>query len=186
MNEIISESVKVLKNGGIILYPTDTIWGLGCDPTNEDAISAIYNIKQRDKSKCMLVLVDSIDMLEKYVDFVPKIAQSLIEVADKPLTIIYPKAKNLSKSILAPDGSIGIRIPKNDFCLQLIKEFGKPLISTSANKAGKKPPFGYFDIDNEIKISVDYIVPLHLEELSIAKSSEIIRLDKNGNITVIR
>ncbi|HOZ29974.1 MAG TPA: L-threonylcarbamoyladenylate synthase [Bacteroidales bacterium] len=186
MKEVIAETVKVLKKGGVILYPTDTIWGLGCDPTNEDAISAIFNIKQRDTSKSMLVLVDSIEMLEKYVVSVPKIAYGLIEVADKPLTIIYPKAKNLSKNILAADGSIGIRIPKNDFCLDLIKEFGKPIISTSANSAGKKSPLGYFDIENAIKMSVDFIVPLHLEELSIAKSSDIIKISKNGQIEVIR
>jgi L-threonylcarbamoyladenylate synthase len=186
MTEIVIETVNVLRNGGVILYPTDTIWGIGCDSTNETAIDAIYGIKQRDVRKSMLVLVDSLKMLENYVEFVPKAAYNLLEASDKPLTIIYPKAKNLSKNILASDGSIGIRIPRDEFCLNLIQAFGKPIVSTSANLAGKKSPLGYFDIDNEIKLAVDFIVPLRLEELSTSRSSDIIKISRNGDITMVR
>ncbi|MDD3740926.1 MAG: L-threonylcarbamoyladenylate synthase [Bacteroidales bacterium] len=186
MKEIVFEALSVLKKGGIILYPTDTIWGLGCDATNESAVASIYAIKQRDKSKRMLILVDSVEMLENYTSFVPDIAYKLIEVTDKPLTIIYPRAKNLAKNLIASDGSIGIRVVKNEFCQALIKELKKPITSTSANLAGQSSPLGFFAISNEIKMAADYIVPLHLEELSTAKSSDIIRINKNGQIEILR
>lgn len=186
MKEIVIETVNVLKNGGVILYPTDTIWGLGCDATNESAVASVFGIKQRDDSKSMLILVDSPEMLRNYVEFIPPIAYQLIEVTNKPLTIIYPKGKNLAKNLLAPDGSIGVRIVKNDFCEAMIAALGKPVVSTSANSAGKKSPLGYFDIENEIKMAADFIVPLHLEELSSAGSSDIIKLSRNGEIQVIR
>ncbi len=186
MKEIVNETVKVLKSGGVILYPTDTIWGLGCDATNEKAVSAIYSIKQRDETKSMLILVDSVEMLSMYVDFIPDVALQLIDATKNPLTIIYPKGKNLAKNLFATDGSIGVRIVKNDFCAAMIKEFGKPVVSTSANSAGKKSPLGYFDIENEIKMAADFIVPLHLEELCTSKSSDIVKVSKHGEITVIR
>ncbi len=186
MKEIISEAVSVLKKGGVILYPTDTIWGLGCDPTNESAIAAIYNIKARDPLKSMIVLANSIEMIKNYVYEIPDEALTLIEVSDKPLTIIYPRAKNLSPNICATDGSIGIRIPKDEFCLKLIEEFGKPIVSTSANTSGRRSPLGYFDIENEIKLAVDYIVPLRLEELSNSSGSQIVKIEKNGELQIIR
>jgi L-threonylcarbamoyladenylate synthase len=186
MIEIVAETVKVLKKGGVILYPTDTIWGIGCDALNEDAVSAVYAVKQRDFSKSMLILVDSIAMLEKYVELVPPTALQLIEAATRPLTIIYPRAKNVAKNLIAADGSIGIRIVNDEFCKNMISELGAPVVSTSANHAGKKSPLGYFDIDNDIKMSVDFVVPLRLEEFSTAKSSDIVRLTKNGQIEVIR
>ncbi|HNQ66803.1 MAG TPA: L-threonylcarbamoyladenylate synthase [Bacteroidales bacterium] len=186
MKEIVFEALSVLKKGGIILYPTDTIWGLGCDATNESAVASIYAIKQRDKSKRMLILVDSVEMLEKYTSFVPDIAYKLIEVTDKPLTIIYPKARNLPKNLIATDGSIGIRVVKNEFCQALITELKNPITSTSANLAGQTSPLGFFSISNEIKMAADYIVPLHLEEFSTSKSSDIIRVDKNGQIEILR
>jgi len=186
MKEIVAETVKVLKKGGVILYPTDTIWGIGCDALNEDAVSAVYAVKQRDFSKSMLILVDSIEMLEKYVEIVPPAALQLIEAAKRPLTIIYPKAKNIAKNLIAADGTIGIRVVNDEFCKIMIRELGAPVVSTSANQAGKKSPLGYFDIDNEIKISVDFVVPLHLEEFSTANSSDIVKVNKNGQIEVIR
>lgn len=186
MKEIVIETINVLKKGGVILYPTDTIWGLGCDATNESAVSAIYATKKRDESKSMLILVDSLEMLKMYVDNIPDVAYKLLEVAKTPLTIIYPKGKNLATNLLASDGSIGVRIVKNDFCLEMIKGFGKPVVSTSANLAGKKTPLGYFDIANEVKIAADFIVPLKLEELSTSTSSNIIKVKKNGQIEVIR
>jgi L-threonylcarbamoyladenylate synthase len=186
MNNIIQETITVLKRKGVILYPTDTIWGLGCDATNEDAISLLYAIKQRNKNKSMLILVNSIHMLEKYVELIPETAYDLIENTKYPLTIIYPDGINIAKNLLANDGSIGIRVTKDKFCCELIQEFGKPIVSTSANLAGDKPPLGYFDISNDIKVSVDYIVPLRLDELSLTKSSDILKIDKSGEIKIIR
>ncbi|MDR2011160.1 MAG: threonylcarbamoyl-AMP synthase [Bacteroidales bacterium] len=182
----VKESVEVLNNGGIILYPTDTIWGIGCDATNEIAVENIYNIKKRDKHKSMLILVNSVQMMEKYVKSVPEEAYDLIEISKHPLTIIYPRGINLADNLLADDGSIGIRIVKDEFCKELIEEFGKPIVSTSANLAGTKPPLGYFDISNEIKMNVDYIVPLRLEEFSTTKSSDIIKVNSSGKIEIIR
>ncbi len=186
MEQIIREAVKVLRSGGVILYPTDTIWGLGCDPTNETAIATIYNIKYRDPSKSMIVLASSMEMISNYVESIPQEAIRLIEISDKPITIIYPKAKNISPNICSSDGSIGIRIPKDEFCIKLINEFGKPIVSTSANTSGKHSPLGFFDIENDIKLVVDYIVPLHLEEMSSSSGSQIIKIEKNGNVKVIR
>jgi len=186
MKEIVNETLKVLEKGGVILYPTDTIWGLGCDATNFNAVASVYAIKQRDESKSMLILVDSLEMLKKYVDSVPEIAIRMINAADRPLTIIYNKAKNLADNIIAADGSIGVRIVKDEFCQALISEFGKPIVSTSAKKKKKKSPLGYFDIDNDIKMAADFIVPLKLEELSTSKSSDIIKINRQGQIEVIR
>jgi L-threonylcarbamoyladenylate synthase len=186
MKEIINETVNILKKGGVILYPTDTIWGLGCDATNELAVSSIYATKQRDESKSMLILVDSLEMLKLYVDYIPDVAYQLIDATTTPLTIIYPKGKNLAKNLFATDGSIGVRIVKNDFCFEMIREFGKPVVSTSANLAGQKSPLGYFDISNEIKMAADFIVPLRLEELCTSKSSDIVKVSRNGQIEVIR
>ncbi|MDD2634140.1 MAG: L-threonylcarbamoyladenylate synthase [Bacteroidales bacterium] len=186
MKEIIAETIRVLNVGGVILYPTDTIWGLGCDPDNADAIASIYAIKQRVESKSMIVLVKDVKMLEKYVEQIPEVAYQLIEASTGPLTIIYPKAKNLNPNIVAPDGTIAVRIPKCEFCQQLLSEYNKPLVSTSANLTGQKPPLGFFDIVNEIKIAVDYIVPIRLNQLSSAKSSDIIKVFKSGKFDVVR
>lgn len=186
MKKIITDTIEVLKKGGIILYPTDTIWGIGCDATNEKAVDSIYSIKQRNIHKSMLVLVNSIDMIEQYVENVPERAYELVEIAKSPLTIIYPKGKNLAVNLLAPDGSIGIRLTKEKFCTELIEVFGKPIVSTSANLAGGKSPLGYFDISNEIKMSVDYIVPLYLEEFSPTRCSDIIKINNSGDLEIIR
>lgn len=186
MKKIINETVEILKIGGIILYPTDTIWGIGCDATNEKAVENIYSIKHRTKNKSMLILVNSVSMMEKYVKEVPEPAYEIIEEAKYPLTIIYPKGINLASNLLASDGSIGIRVTKDEFCNELIREFGKPIVSTSANLAGTNPPLGYFDISNEIKMHVDYIVPLKLEEFSPNKSSDILKISSSGKIDVIR
>ncbi len=186
MKKIVDETCKVLENGGTILYPTDTIWGIGCNACDKNAISKIYDIKHRDSSKSMLILVDSIEMMKNYTESIPEIAEQLIEAADRPLTIIYPKAKNLPQNLVAADGSIGIRIVNDDFCRLVIKQFGKPIVSTSANLSGTNPPLGYCDIANELKMNVDYIVPLRLDELSKNKNSDIIKVTNDGNIQVIR
>lgn len=186
MKEIINDTVNALQKGEVILYPTETIWGLGCDATNKDAVASIYSIKQRDMSKSMLILVDSIDMLKKYVKNIPEVAYHLIDAATRPLTIIYPEAINLPNNLMAGDGSIGIRITKNEFCKSIIAEFKKPIVSTSANITGQKFPLGYFDISNDVKISADYIVPLKLGEFSTSKSSDIIKVWKSGKFEIIR
>ncbi len=186
MKELIDETIKVLKKSGVILYPTDTIWGLGCDANDSKAVSSIYGIKQRTETKSMLILVNSMEMLENYVEYVPEVAYQLIEAATSPLTIIYPKAKNLAKNLVSPDGSIGIRIAQCEFCQGLITAYGKPIVSTSANIAGKKSPLGFFDISNEIKMAADYIVPIHLDEFSPAKSSDIIRIRNSGEFDTLR
>ena len=186
MKNIIDRTCEVLHNGGSILYPTDTIWGIGCDACNEKAIAKIYGIKHRDIGKSMLILVDSIEMMKNYTKSIPEIAEQLIDAADRPLTIIYPKAKNLPQNLIAADGSIGIRIVNDEFCQQVIKQFGKPIVSTSANLSGTNPPLGYCDIANEIKTTVDYIVPLRQDELSKNRNSDIIKVTDDGNIQVIR
>jgi len=186
MKNIVDETCKILGAGGTILYPTDTIWGIGCDACNESAIARIYDIKHRDKGKSMLILVDTMEMMEKFTTSVPEIAVELIEAADSPLTIIYPHARNLPHNLIAEDGSIGIRIVNDNFCRELIGVFGKPIVSTSANLSGCNPPLGYCDIADEIKNTVDYIVPLRQDELSRNRNSDIIKVDDSGNIQIIR
>src|SRR4030042_5398309 len=137
MLEDINVAIQVLKKGGVILYPTDTIWGIGCDATNPEAVNRIYAIKQRSDSRSMLVLLDDATGLERYLQEVPEVAWDLIELSDETLTIIYPGAKNLAKNLVAPDGTIGIRVVRDDFCRKLIRQFRKPIVSTSANVSGK-------------------------------------------------
>ena len=182
----LAKAVEVLRNGGIILYPTDTIWGLGCDATNAAAVKRIYEIKQREDSKSMLVLMENPNLLNSYIAEVPEIAWELIEVADQPLTIIYPKAKNLATNLLATDGSVGIRITNEAFSQQLVQRFRKPIVSTSANISGQKAPQNYAEISDEVKKSVDYIVTYRQDDFSKSKPSSIIRLGVGGQIEIIR
>jgi L-threonylcarbamoyladenylate synthase len=185
MNEDISASVEVLKKGGVILYPTDTIWGLGCDATNNNAVKRIFEIKQRADEKSMLLLLDNAEKLTQYVD-VPDIAWQLIEVADKPLTIVYPGAVNIAQNLLAEDGSVGIRITEDEFCRKLIRAFGKPIVSTSANISGKSWPAIFKDIEKDITEAVDYVVRHRQNDNKPGKPSGIIKLGKNGEVKVIR
>ena len=180
------KAVEVLRSGGIILYPTDTIWGIGCDATNQAAVSRIYEIKQRMDTKSMLVLMENPNLLNSYVSEVPEIAWELIEVADTPLTIIYPGAKNLASNLLASDGSVGIRITSEAFTQQLIQRFRKPVVSTSANISGQKSPQNFSEISQEIKKSVDFIVNFRQDDLSKSVPSGIIKLGVGGQIEVIR
>lgn len=186
MQDDIKKACEILKNGGIILYPTDTIWGIGCDATNEDAVRRVYEIKQRSDSKSMLVLMDNPSKLQQYISEVPSIAWDLIELTDKPLTIIYSEAKNLAPNLLAEDGSIGIRITDELFSRELCKQFRKPIVSTSANISGTPSPAIFQEISEEIKQSVDYIVSYRQKENKKAAPSSIIKLDKKGNIEIIR
>ena len=182
----LAKAVEVLRGGGIILYPTDTIWGLGCDATNSAAVKRIYEIKQREDSKSMLVLMENPNLLNSYMAEVPEIAWELIEVTDQPLTIIYPKAKNLATNLLAADGSVGIRITNEAFSQQLVQRFRKPIVSTSANISGQKSPQNYTEISEEVKKSVDYIVSYRQDDISRSKPSSIIKLGVGGQIEIIR
>jgi len=182
----IVKAVEVLRSGGIILYPTDTIWGIGCDATNAAAVKRIYEIKQRQDTKSMLVLMENPNLLNSYISEVPEIAWELIEVADTPLTIIYPGAKNLATNLIAKDGSIGIRITNEAFTQQLIQRFRKPVVSTSANISEQISPRNFAEISDEIKKSVDFIVNFRQNDLSRSNPSGIIKLGVGGQIEVIR
>ncbi len=186
MQEEIKNAIDVLFKGGIILYPTDTIWGIGCDATNEKSVKKIYEIKKRTDSKSMLVLLNDANRITSYVNLIPEIAWDLIDVADKPLTIIYPNAKNLAKNLIADDNSIGIRIVKDEFCKQLITKFRKPIVSTSANISGNPNPANFSKIDDVIKNSVDYIVNYKQNENKNIPASQIIKLGINGEIQILR
>lgn len=186
MTEDIKKACEVMQAGGIILYPTDTIWGIGCDATNEKAVQRVYDLKRRADNKAMLVLMDSSAKLNMYVDDIPDIAWDLIEVADKPLTVIYSNAKNLAKNLLADDGSVGIRITNEEFSRKLCERFRKPLVSTSANVSGEPSPANFSEVSDVIKNGVDYIVSYRQDDMSKAQPSNIIKLGAGGLIQVIR
>jgi len=186
MHDDIKKALEVLKNGGVILYPTDTIWGIGCDATNEKAVSRIYKIKRREDSKSMLVLMENPALLDRYVDDVPEIAWDLVEISTTPLTVIYPNAKNLAPNLIAEDGSIGIRFTKESFTSQLLQRFRRPLVSTSANISGEKSPAFFAEISEEIKKQVDYIVEYRQDDSTPAQPSSIIKLGPGGRIDIIR
>ncbi|MEN2434907.1 L-threonylcarbamoyladenylate synthase [Weeksellaceae bacterium A-14] len=179
------KAIETLTNGGTILYPTDTIWGIGCDATNPEAIDKIFNIKKREKTKSMIILVESEKRLQDLVD-VPEMAWEVIDLSEKPVTIVYEKPRHLPKEILAEDGSIGIRLVKNDFCRKLISRLNKPLVSTSANLSGQKSPLKFDDISDEIKKAVDYIVEEQHESISPYAGSSVIKIWNDGRIKVLR
>lgn len=184
--EDLDEALKVLQSGGIILYPTDTIWGLGCDATNAAAVSRIFQLKQRADEKAMLVLLDSPAKLQAYVQEVPDMAWDLIEMTTKPLTIIYPDARNLAQNLVSADQTVGIRITDELFSKTLCERFRKPIVSTSANISGSPAPGNFSEIADEIKSGVDYIVRYRQEETDKPKPSSIILLGKGNLIKIIR
>lgn len=186
MKEQIEEALRVLQKGGTILYPTDTIWGIGCDATNAEAVSRIYEIKQRSDSHSMLVLVDTGNRLSAYIDTVPEVAYELLEAATEPLTIIYPGARNLAPNLVASDGSIGMRVTSDEFCRRLITRFRKPIVSTSANISGQPSPVSFYDIGDEIIEAVDHVVDWRQEEPGSGKASSIIKLEVNGTFKILR
>ena len=175
-----------MQAGGIILYPTDTIWGIGCDATNEEAVRRVYELKRRIDNKAVLVLTDSTAKLNMYVSEVPDIAWDLIEVTDTPLTIIYSQAKNLASNLLGEDGSIGIRVTNEELSRKFCERFRKPIVSTSANISGEPSPANFQEISEEIKKGVDYIVNYRQEDMSKAKPSHIIKLGNGGVFQIIR
>lgn len=185
MNTDIQKSLDVLRSGGVILYPTDTVWGLGCDATNEKAVTKIFKIKKRAESKSLIVLVADEQQLLHYVPL-PAAAKDLISNAAKPLTIIYESAVGLASAVIAQDGSVGIRIVKDKFCQRLIKEFGKPIVSTSANVSNYPTPLTFNEIAEEIKQQVNYVVQWKQQENRKANPSTIIKLSANGTVEYIR
>lgn len=185
VHDDIKKALEVLKAGGVILYPTDTIWGIGCDATNEKAVERIYQIKKHEDRKSMLVLMENPALLERYIAEVPEIAWDLVEVATTPLTVIYPGAKNLAKNLVDQDGSIGIRFTKEVFTTQLLQRFRKPLVITSANIHGDKSPEVFAEIPEIIKKQVDYIVEHRQNDMAPVQSSSIIKLGPGGRIEII-
>ena len=185
-DEDIINCVKVLNEGGIILYPTDTVWGLGCDPTNEEAISKIFKLKQRSESKSMIILVaDESDILN-YTNQPSVKIYDYIKGIHKPTTVIYQHAKNLSPKVIAEDGSVAIRVVKDKFCQELIKAFGKPLVSTSSNISGYPAPPLFRDIDILIKNGVDYTVRYRQDEDTPSEPSAIVKINEDGSYVTIR
>lgn len=186
LNDEIKKALEVLQSGGIILYPTDTIWGLGCDATNPDAVEKIFKLKGRDAGKSLIVLLDSENKLESYVKDVPSIAYDLIEYAENPLTIIYSGAKNLAANVIHENGSVGIRVVKHRFCESLIQRLRKPIVSTSANISGQPSPSNFSEISEEIKSGVEYIVQEEQNDTSAKKPSTIMKLEQDGRFVFIR
>jgi len=182
----LNKAQQVLSKGGIILYPTDTIWGLGCDATKAKAVEKIYALKNRQETKSMIILLADFDQLQNYVHKVPPIAADLIQSIDKPLTIIYNGARNLAHNLISKDGTIAIRIVKHHFCRALIRKLGKPLVSTSANLSGAQSPLFFTHIQDDIKKNVDYIVNLDQNIKVANKASTIIKLELSGKYTIIR
>ena len=199
---IMKEALEVLRSGGIIVYPTDTIWGIGCDSTNPDAVAKVYGIKRRSDSKALVLLASSLDMVARYVKEIPPIAVDLVEVNDRPMTLIYPGAicgkapvplakavadrHFLAWNVVAEDGSVGIRIPMMDFCRDLSFKLGRPLVSTSANISGEPAPKSFKDIPQEILSAADYVVPAQLERDSTGQASQIIKVELDGEVKIIR
>nr|AOE07066.1 translation factor Sua5 [uncultured bacterium] len=181
----LNSSLKILKNGQTLLYPTDTVWGIGCDATNFNAVQKIYKIKQREDSKTMICLVKDLKMLSQFIEEIPEAAKNILKYAQKPTTIIYDLPKHMAQNLIANDNTIGIRIVKDEFCFNLIKLLKKPIVSTSANVSGKPTPKSFKEIETEIIKGVDYVVNLKRESLG-GSASSIIKLSQNGEVKIIR
>lgn len=176
----------MLKKGGIILYPTDTVWGIGCDATNEAAVERIYRLKQSSDKKSMLVLLDNPDKVSLYIQKVPDVAWELLEVADKPLTLILPEARGVAENLIPETRTLGIRIPDDEFCKRLIRKLNRPLVSTSANVSGQAAPVTFSEIAEVIKEGVDLVVDPSCEGHPTRKASSIVKVGARGEIEIIR
>lgn len=185
MHDQLEKAAGVIRDGGVILYPTDTIWGLGCDPANEAAVEKIIGIKKRSEAMSFIVLVGSEQQLNQYVEQIPEICYDLIDLAENPLTIIYPKGKKVAKKVLADDGSIAVRMTKNEFCVKLMQRTKTGLVSTSANISGQPFPTGFADISPAILNAVDYVVNLPGNP-GPSKPSQIIKVGLKGEVKIIR
>ena len=186
MEDELKKALDIIRKGGIILYPTDTIWGIGCDATNAEAVQRIYDLKQRPDTRSMLVLIDSPEYLPHYVRELPEIALDLVELSVKPLTIIYSGAQNVAPNLIAQDGSLGIRITRETFSQALCRRMKKPLVSTSANISGQPAPANFSEISDEILRGVDYVVNYRQQEKQKNQASSIILLGEGGIVKVIR
>lgn len=200
--ETMEKALDVLRAGGVLLYPTDTVWGIGCDATDPDAVARIFSLKKRDDSKSLVLLASDLDMVARYVKEIPEMAVQLVEVNDSPMTIIYPGAVAsvkpedgaapvklrhlLAYNTVAADGSVGIRIPMMDFCRDLVKRFGRPIVSTSANISGEPAPRNFQEISGEIRSGADYVVDPSLESGATGKSSSIIKIGLDATVEIIR
>ncbi len=186
MEEEINKAVDILRKGKVLLYPTDTVWGIGCDATQVKAVQKVYKIKNRTNEKSAIVLIDNVKKIAQYVKEVPSVAYDLIEQSPVPLTIIFNGGKNVAKNVLAKDGTIAIRVVKGDFCVKMLQRFGKPVVSTSANFTGEPTPLVFNDINDTIKKNVDYIVAVHRDRIRTTKASTIIKLKLNNSFTILR
>ena len=187
MRQEIARALKVLREGGVILYPTDTVWGIGCDATNAAAVERIYRLKQRADHKAMIVLADSPEMVGRYADGIPEVAYELMEVAVRPLTIVYDRGVGLAPNLLGPDGSVGIRVTKEEFSAALVRALRRPLVSTSANVSGKPAARCYSEISPEILQGVDYVVDWRRDEPAGSRQpSSVMRLTESGEFKVLR
>lgn len=197
VKEVIQKAVQVMKEGGVILYPTDTIWGIGCDACNEQAVEKVFAIKRRPESKSLVLIASDLDMVAKYIKQIPSIAIDLVEVNDKPMTLIYPGAQYLAANVVAEDGTVGIRIPFVEeglmpdqsaaaFCRELSRRLRRPIVSTSANFSGQASPSTYSEISPDLIASVDYVVPRCFDRASTKKASQLIKLGIGGEIEIIR
>jgi L-threonylcarbamoyladenylate synthase len=182
----IKQTLQVLRNGGVILYPTDTVWGLGCDAANAAAVEKIYAIKRRAAEQSLVVLVDKDLLLNKYVKEVPAVAWELIELTETPLTIVYDDARGLAANVIAQDGSVAIRVTRDEFCKKLLHQFGKAIVSTSANFSGAPTPANFSEIDPELAAQTDYVVKWKQNDNSKNKASAIIRIGRDSSVKVIR
>jgi L-threonylcarbamoyladenylate synthase len=185
MHQEINNALKVLKQGGLILYPTDTVWGIGCDATNEEAVSKIYKLKQRNDRKALICLVADDRMLKKYIKAIPEPAFDIMDIADNPITIIYNNPQNLAQNLIAEDNTIAIRIPNHEFCFQLLRKLNGAIVSTSANISGSPTPKSFKEISQDILKGVDYVVNLQREKIC-TKASSIIKLSNDGEVKIIR
>lgn len=186
MKEDIRRALDVLNKGGVILYPTDTIWGIGCDATNEEAVSRVYAIKRRTDAKALITLVDSEAKIQGYVREIPDVAWQLIDCSTRPLTIIYDGARHLAPNLLAEDGSVAIRLTREAFSRELCLRFHRPIVSTSANLSGEPSPATFDDISEDIKQAVDYVCTSRHDDRTPARPSSIIKLAANGEVKIIR
>ncbi len=185
MKTELNNTLEYLYNRGIILYPTDTVWGIGCDATNEEAVKKVFNIKQRNESKSLIVFVDSLEMLQQYVDEVPDTIFEVLEKFNKPTTVIYNNPNGLAKNVIAKDNTVAIRIVQDKFCNELIHKFGKPIVSTSANISNKPTPKSFKEIESSILEAVDYVVNLRRNKISNTPSA-IVKINEEGGVEVIR
>lgn len=182
----VDEAVGVLRTGGIILYPTDTVWGLGCDATDADAVAKIYALKRSENKKSMLVLCGTADMVVRYVDKAPAIAFEVMELATTPLTAILPGAARVAENLIPEEGTLGVRIPDHEFCRRMLRAFGRPVVSTSANVSGEATPAGLQEVAREIVDGVDFVVDPRFEGKPTRKASSIIAFGEGGEVKIIR